>query len=554
MPIKTSLSKGNSDKKSSIFKKQNHFRLNNTHDDFDGIYQETVDFFNSNGIRINDIQTLLHENDVFERFVDKLTANISDPAARNDIVLLMENARGEMLQENTVSQLAPISNTTFGMIRKLWSRFCLNQAIPSYVTNTPDFAYTIQRPFMIDKSGNKYYLPNALLNDSDLMSMPKLFNDYIPINTLVNFNILNKTIVDGEPCSVTKRHSIDKKIFVEKVIMEVPGPSSTTVEKEVVVNHRMDIKNNFTVEVKTESMDPANPGIVSDILFAHINLRDGLINGTSLSGKIKKVKFRGHVTQESNSPGTHSFSFETEQRNVMIGTGTHFNAPVPIEFLKDNMALYNIDATVELMNIISYALAMDLDKRCDNFISESFVTNNLEGTFTGVFNLRPVLGSAVTPTEWRKEIRTIIDWWCNKIKSVTYMTEGYFVLYGNTMDISVLPEVQWTLSQGDSNVSGVSVNYNYGVMTGTNAIKVVASDIIESGYYRMIFVPTSTDQMSYAYFPYSFNVETNTYQDANMPYVPNLMVTKRDTHEEVLPLQARIILQGNDGTMPQQYA
>ena len=549
---KTNVVKNN--KKPSIFKKQTELRLNSSHDDFDGVYQETVDFFQSNGIRINDIQTILHENDVFERFVDKLTSNVVDASARNDMALLMENARDTMLQENTVSQLAPISNTTFGMIRKLWSRFCLNQAIPSYVTNTPDFAYTIQRPYMVDKSGNKYYLPNALLNDSDLMSKPKLYNEYIPMVDLVNYNILNKTIVDGEPCTVTKRHSIDKKIFIDKVVMEVPGPSGTTVEKEVYVNHRMDIKNNFTVKVETDSMDPANPDVISDILFAHINLRDGLINGTSLTGKIKKVKFRGWISQESNSPGTYSFSFETEQRNVMIGTGTHFNAPVPIEFLKDNMALYNIDATVELINIISYALAMDLDKRADQFISESFVSNNLEGTFTGSFNLRPVLGSAVTPTEWRKEIRTLIDWWCNKIKQVTYMTEGYFVLYGNMMDVSILPDVQWNLTQGDANVSGVSVNYNYGIMTGSNAIKVVASDIIESGYFRIIFIPTSTDQMSYAYFPYTFNIETNTYIDPNMPYVPNIMLTKRDTHEEVLPLQARIDLIGNDGTMPTQYA
>ena len=85
---------------------------------------------------------------------------------------------------------------------------------------------------------------------------------------------------------------------------------------------------------------------------------------------------------------------------------------------------------------------------------------------------------------------------------------------------------------------------------GAIPYEIVSSENLPFGELRIFFYPTSDDHMTYCYFPYTFNVENNGYRDPNAPNVPSLMMTKRHTFEEFVPVQAVIRILNNTGYSP----
>lgn len=168
---------------------------------------------------------------------------------------------------------------------------------------------------------------------------------------------------------------------------------------------------------------------------------------------------------------------------------------MPIEWLKDLKALYNIDGSVEVIDIISRTIAQRLDIEGADFIDRSW--EDLGRPFAGRFSCRPAANFNGTPTEWRTEVRRTIKYYAQKIKSVSYYEDGYFVLFGNTMDIEIIPDINWSFRtevQGDPATGPAT--YSFGVMAGNHRIRVVSSDIISEGKLRMIWIPTRDDQMT----------------------------------------------------------
>jgi hypothetical protein len=229
---------------------------------------------------------------------------------------------------------------------------------------------------------------------------------------------------------------------------------------------------------------------------------------------------------------------------------------LPIEFLQDTLALYNIDATVESVDLMSQVTAQKLDLEIIKFFDDSFITSG--SPYVGAFDTKPSAGFAGTPTEWRKEIRTMINWWADKLKTDALFTEGYFVIYGNPLDINLIPDINWQFkavgagAQGER--GGVTINYDFGVMTFNNIFQVVSSDNVPQGELTMFFVPTTDKYMTYKYYPYTFNIEKGGYINDQMPNVPSIMMTKRHTIEELIPMQVKIKILNNNGNIVSSYA
>ena len=55
------------------------------------------------------------------------------------------------------------------------------------------------------------------------------------------------------------------------------------------------------------------------------------------------------------------------------------------------------------------------------------------------------------------------------------------------------------------------------------------------------------------YYPYTFNVERSVsgFVSPNSPNVPSVMLTKRQTFEEFIPMAGKISIAHNDGSLPQ---
>ena len=495
-------------------------------------------------------QEMLSDDSMFGAYVDILSEGL--PAG--DVApfeQLIENQRQDLMSESLTSQIAPIAGLGMDTLRAMWPRTAIKDVYPVEVATIPAFSISWQQPYIRTKSGAKYYLPKAIINNQELVDKPKVYDSYIAVSGTTG-NLLTLTVLDGVACSVAKSDSIDINIAISGVKMNLPDvaatPAGDKTKVEVACLIKRDLQGNFSGEVTGVAADDT---VYTDTVFGSLNCETGEFKVVSLAGYVSDFKFRGWISQEANN-NSISVSFDIKRKEIFIGTGSHFNTPMPIEWLKDLKALYNLDGTVEVIDLISKTISERLDIEGADFMDKSF--EDMGAPHVGHFNCKPAAGCNVTPEEWRKQIRATIKWWARKIKSVSFYEDGYFVLFGNSMDVEIIPDVSWSFrADGDDSVQGGPSTYSFGVITGNHRIRVVSSDIIPEGYLRMVWIPTRQDQLTYKYYPYSFNIEKG-YRDPNMPNVPSIMITKRHTFVEAIPIQARIMIENNIGDSFSSYA
>ena len=528
-------------------------------DGFSGILKEAYEFFNENNIEmVSGYAEIINEDSLFNEYLRRMTQGLdADEAAQLDQIL--RNQRFVQLQEASVNQISPISGLAMPTVRKMWSKTALKNAIPTETAKVPAFTISWMKPYLRKPNGDKFDLPSAVRNQNTLAEQPSVFAGKITVPTAApNNNLFDLSITGGKAAALANRDAINPKIKVHKVWLEVPtGDGTTTEQLEIVVNAGLNVSNMFNVNVEAMSTetDPTVRTKVTDQLIGSLNCETGDFTLMSALGKIKAFSFYGTLTHENNKR-IDEVSFDIEKKDIRIGTGAHLTSPLPIEFLQDTLALYNIDATVESVDLMSQVTAQKLDLEIIKFFDDSFITSG--SPFVGAFDVKPTAGYAGSPTEWRKEIRTTLNWWADKLKSASLFNEGYFVVFGNPLDINLIPDINWQFKAVGDGVQnergGVTINYDFGVMTFNNVFQIVSSDNVPQGELSMFFVPTTDKYMTYKYYPYTFNIEKGGYINDQMPNVPSIMMTKRHTIEELVPIQAKIKVLNNDGSIISSYA
>jgi hypothetical protein len=526
-------------------------------DGYSAILKEAYEYFSESNIdMVSGYSEILSEDALFNEYVNRLTKGL-DADETAQIHQILENQRLVTLQESTVNQISPISGLAMPTVRKMWSKTALKNAIPTETAKVPAFTISWMSPYLRTPDGTKHQLPKAVRNQNDLDEQPKVYGEEIAIPTEVGANLFELTLGEGgKEAAKINNDAINPKIKIHTVTLTVPTDDGETT-KEVVVNAGLNVSNMFNVQVEEMSAhtNPADRVKVTDQLIGSLNCETGDFTMMSAMGKITGFTFYGTLTHENNMRGD-SVSFDIEKKDIRIGTGAHLQAPLPIEFLQDTLALYNIDATVESVDLMSQVTAQKLDLEIIKFFDDSFVTSG--SPYVGAFDVKPSAGFAGSPTEWRKEIRTIINWWADKLKTSALFSEGYFVIYGNPLDINIIPDINWQFravgqgTQGER--GGVTINYDFGVMTFNNIFQVVSSDNVPQGELTMFFVPTTDKYMTYKYYPYTFNIEKGGYINNQMPNVPSILMTKRHTIEELIPMQVKIKILNNNGKIISNYA
>jgi hypothetical protein len=504
-------------------------------DDFSTLLRETHEFFKQSqhvSILGEGIKDILSDNVLFGQYVDKLTEGTTAEEAEN-LRTLMENARVNVFLESSVAGIQPVASLTFPVIRKLWARTGLVKAVPTEVVKSNAFSVSFNKPYLIDEDGNRHYLPEALKEDkSGLAPKKKLEEDAIKL-PLTEYDLLGAV-----GCSKATGDSVDMNFAISSVIFED--------DVEVVIPRAKGLLDpNRKLYVEATQVDENGEEVASDVIFGFVDLVNGTINATSLKGAAKAIKIKGYVASDSHNRATN-ISFELDRRDFTIGTGEHFEASLPLEFLQDAMATYQIDGTTEVVDVMSNVIAQKLDMEIMNFLDG--VYEGTAGKYLGEFDLRPSASFNGHPKDWREEIKTVIDYFATKIKSDSYAYQGYFALFGHSIDMMLIPNVNWVLNHSVDTQSGVEVDYNVGAISGQHRYTLVSSDLLTPGEITMLFIPTTNKFMSVKYYPYTFNV-VNNYLNTQKSAIPNIMMTKRHTMEEFLPLIGKIKVLNNTGDL-----
>lgn len=528
------------------------YRLNQTNnsldDDFSTMLKETHEYFKQNehvSILGKGIEDILSDSTLFDKYVDKLTEG-TDATTSENLRDLMDNARDNTFLESTLSGIQPVASLTFPMIRKLWARTGIVKAVPTEVVKSNAFSVSFNRPYIQNEDGTKSYLPEAINEDkTGLVPQKKLQETAIELPKS-DYNLLAPV-----GCSIATGDTVDMNFAIASVQFEVEstgtGGTTTTETKEVVIKRAeglLDPNRKLYVEATLYDEDGVTV-LDSDVIFGYVDLSKGTMNVTSLKNHAKSIKIKGYVASDSHNHATN-ISFDIDKRDITIGTGEHFEASLPIEFLQDAMATYQIDGTTEVVDIMSNVVAQKLDLEIASFLDTVFEGTNAK--YLGEFDMRPSASFNGHPKDWREELKTVIDIYATKIVSDSKAYQGYFAIFGHPLDMMIIPNVNWTFNHAQDTIDGVEVNYNVGAMSGQNRYTLVSSDLLTQGELIMLFIPTTNKFMTVKYYPYTFNV-VNNYLNTQKSNIPNIMMTKRQTMEEFLPLIGKIKILNNTGDL-----
>jgi hypothetical protein len=514
------------------------------------VLRETQELFQSHGMSIigEGYKEIASNPSLFEEYIDSLTQGV-DANHVETMKQLMRNTNTNILTES-VAGIAPIASLSMPVIRKLWPRFALKEAVKEEVAKTPRFVISYTKPYMFrgkeDGTEERVYLPKGLKNDQGGLTSELGKQKCVRTITLgteaVEVNFADKDFVPSTgntgsayvktTGSAVKVQPLDRDFYIQSV-------GGTEVHAVLDINNTViyDIPEGGTILVRVDL----------------VNAKANVVGFGLAEGGVEVVLVAPMSTEYNEA--TWSVSFDIGREDVQIPTGEHINAPLPLEALQDMMALYNIDGTKETTDLMTNVVAMQLDKDVLAFLRKSFLeqpghiyTDHPEySEYTISFDVRPAAGYAGGPKEWREQLKPQIDFLAQKIKNETYLNSGMFVIVANPLDAMLISNIDWQFRGGQgANVDGVDIDYSVGTYVGANSYRIIASVNVQPGIMWLVFLPSNEKQMTYKYYPYSFAVEHG-YIDPNRSRVPSIMVTKRHTFKQFLPAIGCINVINNDG-------
>jgi hypothetical protein len=556
---------------------------------YDQVLTEANDYFLAQGVSVigEGYKEVATNPALFESYVDQLTEGCSADDAAN-MAQIMANTNANILRESSMTGIQPVASLSMPVIRKLWPKFALKEAIHTVVAKAPRFVISYTKPYMFkgDNEEDKIYLPRGLrAKDKNRtsghegfemgQSVDGLIEDFDEFKglrkeyTVAHEFVLGAGAVKPVDFEFENGESGTKDAHV--YISDTPSHAKKQPLDELVLSGILGtVAGEGAQATFTEAEDGAvkfgkRLGVYGSQVY---KLADGGQLLVQFDGKEAKAIFakvggtgsiklsvKAAVSSEYNEE-SWSVAFDIARQDVDIPTGQHLNAPLPIEALNDMMALYQIDGTKETVDLMTNVFSMKLDLEIIDFLRDSFANQPgneaysdypVASEYCAIFDCKPAAGFAGSPKAWREEIKPLIDHIAQKIKNETYLQAGTFTLVANPIDVQILANVDWAFRGGaGGNVDGVAVDYSIGTYVGANAYKVVASTNVPQGAIYIVFTPSSDTQLTYAYYPYTFSTEMG-YVDPNRSRVPSLMMTKRHTMFEFLPAIGAVLVKNNDG-------
>jgi hypothetical protein len=526
---------------------------------------------------VDDLVKILKVDTLRENYKNRLIGDVLQETAIMDdpylslmpekLEQLFENTTMEILRESSVGQLAPIVGISLPVLKKNYLECHSKDIVMTEVPSKPIVKVAFERRFLKDKDGNKHYIPEIFYDDTYKNVIAEMTGKPInpawyPQSGNLPFQDLDLLTESGGTMAGRDKLALD--FVIDAVQIEVTGPAATPtpVLKTVAnlgiipdtgVNGGAGI-GSFSYRVKTTDYQN-NP--VEEILTGQVDFYSGKISVTTTGGKIKKVKFGGHLSNENN---VQTVDLDRERENItwQIPDGKRINTGLTIEKIKDYKALFSTDITTEIIADISTVLTQVEDSTCLDFLDVSLAKwkGKKELPFgygdgfveSYKFSATPPVNVFVTPSQWiGSELKYFLNRELDELKTKLRTQDIMFVIYGHPNNITLIQDdVKWVIDE-DTKIGGIQLDYRFGVMTtNKNRVHVVSSlKVNKNKGIRIVAYPLSKEVITFKHYKYSLNIE-NVYRNPFTPLTPNVMGTSRYLTTEVLPVQGEFIIENND--------
>jgi len=515
---------------------------------------------------IDDLLKILKVDTLREDYKDQLLGDV-DTGQIDDMYYslhpqklsqLFENTCLELIKESSdIGQLSPIVGISLPVLKKNYLECHSKDIVMTEIPTKPIIKIAFERKFLKDKPGNKYYIPEIFYDGSyaDVVAKTKgaaIVNTWFPADEGVTLPFQDLPIMRLSGGSLETRDSLAYDFCIEAVKMTVDG------EDKIIdgLNVQADFGSNNSFNYRVKTVNAAGQS-VEDIITGQVDTYSGSVSVACTSGKITKVRFGGHLSNENNVE-TVELDKERVTKEWKIPDGQRINTGLTIEKIKDNRALFNTNLTADIITDMSTVLTHFEDSNILQFLDDSFgkwkdkkdLPFGYTGGFveTSSFNCFPTSSVHIPISQWiNTELKFYLTRLIDELKTKLKITDMMFVIYGNPSNITLIQDnVKWVIDE-DTKIGGIQLEYKFGVLTGNKSrVHVVSSLKVprEKGL-RIVAFPLTQETITFKHYKYSMNIE-NVYRNPNTPLIPNIMGTSRYLTTEVLPVQGGMTLLNND--------
>jgi hypothetical protein len=502
----------------------------------------------------------LQEPALYRRYKSLLTEGMSADTAEA-FGQLCDNFQISFFREASLAGIQPMSFLTMPMLRKAFPKIGIKEGIPTEAVKTPKFTVSTLVPFIKDAvTGAKLALPNALRGAN---GVAKVNSSQLKVAGTAFVLPLAGQDVMPAGCPVTAGFTLDPVfsiIGVDIVVADGAGANAQTqLNVPVFAGQAETRQGNFRFTVTGVH---SSGNTTSDTVFGWVDFGAGTVTAASLStgatalhAQITKIYVSGKIETTANKQST-KVGFDISNQEIHIGTGEHFDADLPMEWLQDQLAMYNIDGTLKVVDIMTEVVAQKLDLQGLQFLQDAYTSASTDPTqhHLRTFDIHPTGNYTGTPTEWLSEIRRVIDNMAQTMRNATNFSGGQFVLFGNPLDINVIPGINWIFTaSGEQERDGTNVNYSLGAISGQgNRYTFLSSQNFAPGSVYMIFIPGQVDFRTFFLYLYTFNVERSSsgFVSPTSPNTPSILMTQRALFQQYTNVIGRLDILHNTGSLP----
>lgn len=493
-----------------------------------------VESFEQDGVSVltEGVSDVLQNRVSFAEYTEKLLEGVCE-AEKPAMTQLIENTRLQMLSESMMSGSNPITALSLPMLRIGWPKIAVREGLPTEPVEQPKFKVTTHRQYIRMPNGVKRFLPEALVGAGAVeFGLPKLTTNAIAATAgaITAHDLL---------AEVGKNTELGDEVDARFSVVEVSVVFDTATEVHTV-NFELDTNINVVQGSVTSTADASKTAVI----MAKVNRETGILDAVAIGGELKSIKIVGFITSEANNSATQ-VGFDIQAIECVIGTAQPIEAPINIQHMTDLMHMYQIDATLSNIEIMSTTLAHLTDLEGVNFIDSTYQRDAVQ-KINETFDVKPPANYLLGDTAWREEVKLKLDRLVTRLQTSANIYSGHAVVFCHPLDAQIISNVKWAYSASEQ-VNDVAVDYKVGnYVSGITSYMVLQSNYFTQGKMRIVYVPADSQHKSLVYYPYSFStIRGSASSSPNAVNVPAIQMIKRHLFKAFTPLVAMLNISNN---------
>lgn len=419
-------------------------------------------------------EILLNEKH-FQNYVKRLSNGLKDQDMKG-FKQLCENTRVALCENSMFSSVPAYETLALPLLRVFYPRTIARELVTVIPMDKPEMIRAfLTVTFKRYGDATSYTGPSA----TDISRGPDVT---VPITSMVAVGETNILTLAGLTSDLAH---IEKNFVITSVTFH---PATGTIEnREVNISPTVNGNLNGTI---------THSGGETDTLSGIINFHTGILQLSSVSGKITHVGFTAYVSMEENTINPRANLSLNNLR--IVSKDRTISSEWSLQAEQDLRALFQADIQAEIVSTIGQQIVLDVDRE----IVQSLLTANSKlnnANHTKTFDRTPPSNFTFGQKQWFENITVKLNEVSAAIYNDTNMAAGNVVAC-NPLDAAIFESLNTYRYTGTSDTDGTSGYESATVANGK--WKILISNVVPQGKILTVYKPTEEMKAVYIFSPY----------------------------------------------------